>query len=94
MQGEQLSDFYRGWVIEVVADAGGFRSICYSSSRKRLHCKQVYTQQHEAMRAGRSLINHYSACSQLGQLLRELYQNDQISLGEWRSLNCSLFEWQ
>lgn len=92
MQSEQSSDFYRGWVIEVVADNGGYRSTCYSSSRKRLHCKKAYAHQDEAMRAGRVLINHYSACSQLGRFLRELYQSDRISLEEWRSLNCSLFE--
>ncbi|MBE9098696.1 hypothetical protein [Vacuolonema iberomarrocanum] len=94
MQSEQSSDFYHGWVIEVVADKDGYHSICYSSSRKRLHCKQAYAHQSEAMRAGRALINYYSACSQLGQFLCELYQSDRISLEEWRSLNCSLFEWQ
>jgi hypothetical protein len=91
MSGEQRADFYQGWIIEVASEAGGFRSTCYSMSRKRLHCKQTYSQDSQAIHAAKQLINQYSACSQLSLAFRGFYEEGKLNLEEWRSLNRSLF---
>lgn len=88
-----LIDFYQSWVIELVKEEDGYRSVCYSASRKRLHIRQVYEEQFQAIRAAKQMISRYEACSQLSQLVRDWYEQHQLSLEEWRSLNASLFDW-
>lgn len=93
MSGESLTDFYQGWVIELVIEEEGYRCICYSISRKRLHLRQIYTEEFEATKAAKQMISRYEACSQLGRLVRDLYERERVSLEEWRLLNSSLFSW-
>lgn len=87
-----LIDFYQSWVIELIPDEEGYRSVCYSASRKRLHSHQTYREPFQAIRAAKQLISQYEACSQLSLLVRDWYEEDQVSLDEWRSLNASLFD--
>jgi len=89
----ELIDFYQSWVIELKPEADGYRSICYSASRKRLHTRQTYGEPFQAIRAAKQLISQYEACSQLSQVVRDWYEEEQLSLDEWRSLNASLFDW-
>jgi len=92
MSGE-LVDFYQSWVIELVPETEGYRGVCYSASRKRLHTQLIYAEPFEALRAAKQLISRYEACSQLSQWVRHCYEQEQLELDEWRSLNASLFDW-
>ena len=42
------------------------------------------------MRAAEQIINQYTACHALIQLLRELYEMNKLNFEDWRSLQQSL----
>ncbi|MBE9178317.1 hypothetical protein IQ268_06915 [Oculatella sp. LEGE 06141] len=88
----QLSDFYRGWSIEVVKQENGFSSTCYSPSRERISNSTVYLYDFHAINAAKQAINEHLTCKLLASFVRELYEVDRISFQEWRSLHQSIFE--
>lgn len=88
---ERQVEFYRGWMIEVLDEPDGFRTLCYSTSRKRLKGRSVFDDSHAAIVAAKKRINRYTACSQLSFICREFCDLGILTLEEWRSLNHSLF---
>jgi hypothetical protein len=85
-----LADFYHGWIIEVLAETEGFKSVCYSPSRQRLTDHKSYPSDICALVAAKRLINQHLACHSMSVFLRDAYEAGNLSFEEWRSLNHSL----
>ncbi|WP_448597830.1 hypothetical protein [Thermoleptolyngbya sp.] len=85
-----LTDFYRGWMIEVVPQGIGYTSVCYSPSRQRIDDDVLYSRDFLALNAGKALVDLYLACQQFSSVLRELYESDKLEYEEWRSLSQSI----
>lgn len=85
-----LTDFYRGWMIEVVPQGIGYTSVCYSPSRQRIDDDVVYSRDFLALNAGKALVDLYLACQQFSGVLRELYESEKLEYEEWRSLSQSI----
>ncbi len=92
MRNDCLTDFYRGWMIEIVHQGNGFQSVCYSPSRQRVDDDVMYSQDFLALSAGRALVDLYLACQQFSGVLRELYESGKLDFEEWRSLTQSIVE--
>lgn len=92
MHNECLTDFYRGWMIEIVRQDIGFQSVCYSPSRQRLDDDVMYSREFLALNAGRALVDLHLACQQFSGVLRELYESEKLEFEEWRSLTQSIVE--
>jgi hypothetical protein len=91
MQDLYLSDFYRGWSIEVTKQEQGFVITCYSPARQRLSDGSAYPHDFQALRAAKQVINHHLGCLSIANVIRELYELDKLSFQEWRSLQHSIF---
>lgn len=83
-------DFYQGWLIEIVPVEQGFKSVCCSPQRHQVIDDSFYACDLEAMSAAKRSINHYYACHTITQLLRELYEAQQLNFEEWRMLQESV----
>lgn len=90
MKNVYSADFYQGWLIEIIQVEEGFQSICYSPCWEKLSSLLISVSDFEAISVARKHINQYGACYSLALILRELYETDQLSFEEWRSLQQSL----
>jgi hypothetical protein len=90
MQNPYFTDFYHGWIIEVAQTNGRFSSTCYSPSRERFSDDNAHASDFQAVSAAKRRINLYLAYHALSSFFRELYELDQLSFEEWRSLQQSL----
>jgi hypothetical protein len=87
MNNPHLIDFYHGWLIEVMSEADGFQSVCYSPARGQLHDRTLYATAFEALGIARQRVSRYLACYTLSNQLRELYEVDKLGLEDWQSLS-------
>jgi hypothetical protein len=85
-----LTDFYRGWMVEVRKQQGGFQSICCSPIGEKLSDRSLYTQDFEARQAAIALIDRLFACYALKQVLRDMYELGQLDRDNWQRLSQSL----
>ena len=97
MGGSYLTDFYHGWLIEVLPigvsqNEPSFEVVCYSPCREKVCNDQIYLSAFEAMKAAKQVINWHVACQLLRDVLRQFYEADRLEFEEWRSLHQSLTE--
>jgi hypothetical protein len=92
MHTDDLTDFYRGWMIEIVQQNNGFQSVCHSPARQRLDDDVMYSREFLALNAGRALVDLHLACQQFSGVLRELYELEKLDFEEWRSLTESIVD--
>jgi hypothetical protein len=84
-----LTDFHHGWLIEIVPCEQGFQATCYSPCRKRFVLQEPGSSL-DVLYVAKQAIDHQVACSSLSGVLRELYENGQLSFEEWSALHHSL----
>ncbi|WP_416673315.1 hypothetical protein [Egbenema bharatensis] len=92
MRETYLVDFYLGWLIEVSQSGEQFKSVCYSPCRETFSLPKAYSSEFAAISAAKQIIDRYKACHTLTQILRDLYENNQLTFEDWRSLQQSLTE--
>jgi len=85
-----ITDFHRGWLIEVQRLADGFQALCISSSGMEFSDRILYAQPLQAQQKAIQLINHFFASSALKQILRELFEAEKLNFEEWQTLSASL----
>lgn len=85
-----FTDFHRGWMVEVVAVADGFRGFCYSPSGHWVQTADTHRQESLAYQSAIALIDERSARTTLGQLLREFYEQGKLDFQEWQALRDSV----
>jgi hypothetical protein len=90
MKNVYSADFYQGWLIEIIQVEEGFQSVCYSPCWEKFSSLLICNSDLEAISVARKHINQYGACYSLAVVLRELYETEQLSFEEWRSLQQSL----
>ncbi|HEY9628583.1 MAG TPA: hypothetical protein V6C84_14875 [Coleofasciculaceae cyanobacterium] len=90
MNDARLSDFYRGWLIEITPIELGFQMVCYSPCREKIKDMTTYSSEIEALRVAKHTINGYAACQAISIFLRESFEADRLCFEEWRSLHQSL----
>lgn len=87
-----LTDFYRGWSIEITMVHDQFQATCYSPQRERLSDRLLYTHQFQAWQVAHQLIDEFLAGQSLKQFLRDTYEAGQISFEAWQRLKQSVDE--
>ncbi|SRR5579883_1011241 len=85
-----LTDFYRGWMIEVSGTSSGFQSVFCSPRGRRFSDRLLYPCQFDAWKAASQLIDRALACYTLKQAIRDIYESGQLEFEEWQLLQCSL----
>lgn len=85
-----LTDFYRGWMIEVSSMSNGFQSVCHSPQGRRFSDRVLHSHQFNAWKTASQLIDQAIACYLLKQTMRESYETGQLKFEEWQQLRCSL----
>ncbi|MBI4782300.1 MAG: hypothetical protein HY785_13415 [Oscillatoriophycideae cyanobacterium NC_groundwater_1537_Pr4_S-0.65um_50_18] len=90
MNDARLSDFYRGWLIEITSIELGFQIVCYSPCREKIKDTTTYSSEIEALQVARHTINWYAACQAISIFLRGSFEADCLCFEEWRSLHQSL----
>ncbi|WP_421657734.1 hypothetical protein [Leptothermofonsia sp. ETS-13] len=90
MQKDVLVDFYRAWMIQVVQVEAGFQGICQSPRGERMSDNILYLHKQTAWQAAIDLIDHYYACYEIKQFLREGYESGWLGFDEWQQLNQAL----
>ncbi|UBF26100.1 hypothetical protein K9N68_31985 [Kovacikia minuta CCNUW1] len=90
MLNNSLTDFHRGWMIEIISGEKGFQSTCRSPVGEQLNNGEHYPHHFIAWRIGMELIDQFYACYALKTFLRDAYEAEHLDFEEWRSLNQSL----
>jgi hypothetical protein len=90
MLNSSLTDFYRGWMIEIVSIEEGFQSICRSPVGEKLRDYGIYPHLNQAWRSGIVMIDQTIARCALKNFLRESYEAGRLEFGEWQLLSQSL----
>lgn len=92
----QLTEFHRGWMIEIAQVEDRFQTICYSPNGSRLHDRTCYFSSTAAWQAATELIDQYFVRMALKRFLREQYEVERLTFDEWQQLHQSLdqFTWQ
>jgi hypothetical protein len=90
MLNSSLTDFYCGWMIEIVSIEEGFQSICRSPVGEQLKDCEIYPNLTQAWQSGIAIIDQTIACCALRSFLRESYEAGRLEFGEWQLLNQSL----
>lgn len=86
----ELTEFHRGWMIEITQTEGRFQSICYSPNGSRLHDRTSYFSCLTAWQSAIELIDHCFVRMALKRFLREQYELDRLTFAEWQQLHQSL----
>jgi hypothetical protein len=86
----ELTEFHRGWMIEITQTEGRFQTICYSPNGSRLHDRRCYSSCTAAWQAAIELIDQCFVRIALKRFLREQYEIEQLSFEEWQQLHQSL----
>ena len=86
----ELTEFHRGWMIEVIRDDAGFRSICYSPVGERLSSCNYERTCSTAWLAALDLVDRCFACEALSEVMQECFESHQITRDELCELNQSL----
>lgn len=92
MLNDRLIDFYRGWMIEIVNVGHGFQSFYHSPDGERLSDGATYPHVFNAKRSAIQLIDQFFACYALSEFLREAYELNLLSIGEWQQMNDPLIQ--
>ncbi len=90
MEDVALASFYRGWLIQILQNSDGYRSVCLSPAWRKISSKVSHAEKEVALCSARAVIDRQFACQQLLMALRDLYEEDRLSFDEWRSLTHSL----
>jgi hypothetical protein len=90
MKHSPLTDFYRGWAIEVMPSVQGFQAVCYSPCRKQLVVETRHLVALDALHGAKQEIDYQLACISLAGALREFYEVGHLNFEEWHSLHHSL----
>lgn len=85
-----LTDFYRGWSIEITSVHGQFEAVCYSPHRDRLSDRALYSHQFQALQAANQLVDQFLAGEALKQFIRDAYEAGQLSFEAWQRLKQSV----
>lgn len=85
-----LTEFHRGWMIEVASLEGGFQSTCYSPFGRALSDRTLYDHAMTAWHAGTIIIDSCFARYALVLVLRDAYEAGQLKFEEWQALHHSL----
>ncbi|MGI0487611.1 hypothetical protein ACN4EK_19385 [Pantanalinema rosaneae CENA516] len=86
----ELTEFHRGWMIEITQTEERFTTTCYSPNGSRLHQSAGYGSCMAAWRAAIELIDECCVRLALKRFLRELYDTDRLTFDEWQQLHQSL----
>ncbi|MDX2228320.1 MAG: hypothetical protein NW220_01690 [Leptolyngbyaceae cyanobacterium bins.349] len=87
IQGVTMTEFYQGWMIQLVVAEAQFQFICSSPTGEELTNTTVYPNQLNAFRAAFTLIDRLLACYALRLVLREIFEANTLSFEEWEKLN-------
>ncbi|MBL1176093.1 hypothetical protein [Pantanalinema sp. GBBB05] len=92
----QLTEFHRGWMIEITHIEGRFQTICYSPNGSRLYDRTGYLSSTVAWQVAMELIDQYFVRIALKRFLREQYEIERLTFEEWQQLHQSLdkFTWE
>lgn len=86
----ELTEFHRGWMIEVIRNDAGFRSICYSPVGERLSSCNYDRTCSAAWLAALDLVDRCFACDALSEVMRECFEAHRITFDELYEFNQSL----
>ncbi len=85
-----MTDFYRGWMIEIRTVGTQFQFVCHSPSGEKLGDEQLYPTELSALRAGFFSVDQFLACAAIRTWLRDLFEADRLEFAEWKQLSQSL----
>ncbi|PZV08998.1 MAG: hypothetical protein DCF22_19305 [Leptolyngbya sp.] len=86
----ELIEFHRGWMVEVTATERGWQLCCRSPLGETLADPSPYQNHQVALTTAIQVIDQFFACQSLRQVLREFYEAEILTFGEWKQLGRSL----
>lgn len=86
----EMTEFYQGWMIELIQTEEQFRFVCCSPLGESLSNAIFYPQATLALQAALVLIDHFLACASLRSALRDCFERGRIEFEVWQPLAQSL----
>ncbi|MBF2026837.1 MAG: hypothetical protein IGS48_08730 [Oscillatoriales cyanobacterium C42_A2020_001] len=86
----KMTEFYQGWMIELIRVKENFQAVCHSPLGENFTDSVIYESQFTALQGAFRLIDQFYSCHALRVVLRELFEAGKLDFNEWQSLNQSL----
>lgn len=86
----ELIEFHRCWMVEVTATERGLQLYCRSPLGETWADPFPYQNPQVALTTAIQAIDQFFACQSLRHVLREFYEAENLTFGEWKQLARSL----